>query len=189
KMALRSKVREKLKGQTPGLGALAGEAAARRIAGWEPWATRSTLLSFFSLPSEVDTSRLNATALAAGKLLGLPRIDGESIEFLRVDDPDPAGQRNRLGIREPDSALPRIDLESIQDLAIIVPGIAFTITGKRLGRGGGFYDRFLARVPNALKIALCFDFQIVDEVPTGPTDIGVDWILTESRFFRAGGSE
>jgi 5-formyltetrahydrofolate cyclo-ligase len=187
-MALRSKVKEQLMRQSPGLRLLAGETAARRLARWELWERRSTLLSFLALPSEVDTSRLNAAALAGGKVLGLPRIDGESIEFLRVDDLDRARKQNRLGIREPDSALPRIDPETGQDLVIVVPGIAFTPTGKRLGRGGGFYDRFLARVPDAVKIAFCFDVQVVDEVPTGPTDIGVDWLITESRFFRAGGS-
>lgn len=64
---------------------------------------------------------------------------------------------------------------------VIVPGVAFDVCGKRLGMGGGYYDRFLKLAENAKKISLAFDFQILENIPTEPHDIPVDLILTEKR--------
>lgn len=61
---------------------------------------------------------------------------------------------------------------------IIVPGVAFDNKGNRLGRGKGYYDRFLCQYPNVKRIGICFDFQLVDEVPTEPFDILMDEIIT-----------
>lgn len=185
KTALRKTMKEQLEARASDLRPKAGEAAAALLRSWSEWPNRRLFFSYLSLPSEFDTSRLNDAALSAGKLLGLPRITGETIEFHQVASPASVLSTNRLGIREPGSALPLIDAASGRDLVVIVPGIAFTLAGRRLGRGGGFYDRFLSTVPNALKIGLCFELQIVSRVPVGPADIEVDWLLTESKLIAA----
>ncbi|EJW99876.1 5-formyltetrahydrofolate cyclo-ligase [gut metagenome] len=61
---------------------------------------------------------------------------------------------------------------------IIVPGMAFDKQGHRLGRGKGYYDRLLPKIPQAYKIGICFPFQLLEEIPTEPFDICMDEILT-----------
>ena len=72
-----------------------------------------------------------------------------------------------------------IDAKKID--CVIVPGAAFDVHGKRLGLGGGYYDRFLKLAENAKKISLAFDFQILENIPTEPHDLPVDFIITEKR--------
>ena len=66
----------------------------------------------------------------------------------------------------------------------MTPGLAFDAKGNRLGKGGGFYDKFLNRAVNAVKIALAFDEQIVENVPIEPHDVKVDFILTPTKIFH-----
>ena len=80
------------------------------------------------------------------------------------------------GIEEPTGAL-FTDYATI-DL-VIVPGVAFDRDGNRLGRGKGYYDRLLPRIPSAYKVGICFPFQIVEEVPAEPFDIRMDEIITQ----------
>ncbi|MCF0205812.1 MAG: 5-formyltetrahydrofolate cyclo-ligase, partial [Bacteroidales bacterium] len=61
---------------------------------------------------------------------------------------------------------------------IIVPGVAFDRNGNRLGRGRGYYDRFLCKYPKVEKIGICFDFQLLEEIPTEPTDIRMDKVVS-----------
>ena len=65
----------------------------------------------------------------------------------------------------------------------MVPGVAFDPKGNRLGRGRGYYDRFLSQHPDVPTIGICFDFQLVEKVPTDPNDIQMDAVLslTESN--------
>ncbi len=61
---------------------------------------------------------------------------------------------------------------------IVVPGVAFDRNGNRIGRGRGYYDRFLCKYLNVRRIGICFDFQLVDEVPTEPNDIKMDKVIS-----------
>ena len=67
----------------------------------------------------------------------------------------------------------------------VVPGVAFSMDGTRLGMGGGYYDVFLPKAPKTVKIALAFQCQIVEHIPSLPHDCGVDWIVTEQGVFKA----
>ena len=62
---------------------------------------------------------------------------------------------------------------------IIVPGVAFDPTGNRMGRGRGFYDRLLKSTPNAIKVGVAYDFQMLDTLPVEPHDVKMDLIITE----------
>ncbi len=77
----------------------------------------------------------------------------------------------------------------VEDLdAVLVPGLAFDLNGRRLGRGGGHYDRFLVRLrPDCLRVGVCFEGQIVDTVPADPWDQPVDAVVTEAGV-REGGA-
>lgn len=149
---------------------------------WEGWGEIRTVLSFASLASEIDTARLHGRVLSAGKTLALPRVSGEELSFHRVEDPAEVTGKNRFGIREPETDSPLVPLGSGSRILVMTPGLAFDRRGRRLGRGRGFYDRFLARLPAAVKMGLCFDFQLVEQVPAGDEDIAVDWIATDRRL-------
>ena len=79
-----------------------------------------------------------------------------------------------------------LDGSRIGRLAVLVPGVAFDNRGARLGRGGGFYDRFLERTKDVdmLKIGVCWSMQVVPSVPTDPHDVHVDWICHEEGVAR-----
>jgi 5-formyltetrahydrofolate cyclo-ligase len=67
---------------------------------------------------------------------------------------------------------------------ILIPGLAFDLNGNRLGQGGGWYDRVLARAPHALKIGVCFDCQILESVPHEAHDVKMDFVVTEKRLLE-----
>jgi 5-formyltetrahydrofolate cyclo-ligase len=62
---------------------------------------------------------------------------------------------------------------------IVVPGVAFDPTGNRMGRGRGFYDRLLKSTPNAMKVGVAYDFQLLDKIPVEPHDVPMDSVITE----------
>ena len=84
--------------------------------------------------------------------------------------PEPSEEHARGNGLDPD----QLDL-------IILPGSVFDLSGGRFGYGGGFYDRLLAQIPDAHRVALAFDLQVVDELPLQPHDELLDMIITESR--------
>ena len=135
-------------------------------------AAARTLLIYHPLPDEVDVSDL-LDMLQDRKLL-LPRVTGESTMELRVYEGEDSLAAGAYGIMEPCGAL-FTDYESI-DVAV-VPGMAFDASGNRLGRGKGYYDRFLAPLPHIYKIGVCFPFQFLKSVPAEPTDIRMDEVV------------
>lgn len=114
-------------------------------------------LLFESLSSEPDSSSWIDLLAARGVDVFLPEVDGEHLR-VRPDDLDPL----------------RLDL-------VVVPGLGFTVDGRRLGQGGGHYDRFLARLaPTCLTIGVCFAEQLLADLPTGPFDRRVDVVVTDA---------
>ena len=130
------------------------------------------VLAYSSLPDEVQTSGLISKWLGKKTLL-LPVVTGDDLMLRRLTSM--SGLREgRFGISEPTGEL-FVDYPSI-DLAI-VPGMAFDVRGNRLGRGKGYYDRFLPRL-RALKLGVCFPFQLLTSIPVDPTDIPMDRVIT-----------
>ena len=118
--------------------------------------TARVVMLYYALPDEVDTRHLVDTLLKEGKTVILPKcIDKEHIEPRQYTGPDDIAE-GIYNLLEP-VGKPYRDLDSIE--LIIVPGMSFDSKGHRLGRGRGYYDRFLAQVPQAYKIGVCFDFQ------------------------------
>lgn len=185
KRFLRAAMKERLDRVARADRSASGLAVAGAVERWEGWDTAATVLSFDSLANEIDTGALHARILAAGKTLGLPRIAEKELVFHRVDEPSGLTRTNRFGINEPAADRPVVEVGSGTGILVLVPGIAFDRAGHRLGRGRGFYDRFLRRLPEAVKMALCFDFQLIDRVPAEEHDIAVDWIATDRRLLRA----
>lgn len=142
-----------------------------------------------SLPDELGLLPLEERLLALGARLFSPRITAQGVkelEFVEIASCQPGGERGfeswkpgPYGIREPHPRLPAAP-SGLLDL-VVVPGVAFGLSGERIGMGAGYYDRFLARVPQVLRIVLAFDFQLLDSLELNPWDQPVDWIITESR--------
>lgn len=134
---------------------------------------------YHALPDEVQTGEF-IEKWYRDKTILLPVIEGEDICFYPYTG-KVSTQTGTYGICEPCRTncenLPPIDLA-------IIPGVAFDRTGNRLGRGKGYYDRFLATL-KAPKAALCFDFQLKHQIPTEPFDIPVDLIITPTEVVIA----
>lgn len=144
------------------------------------------ILLFASFGSEVDTTALAAWILAEGKALYLPRVLGtRRMAGYRIVDPAADLVPGVWGIPEPRAGLAEV-APAILD-AIIVPGSAFDVAGRRCGYGGGFYDSYLLQTrPGTPWVALAFEAQLVEALPCEPHDLSVTAIVTEQRVIRPG---
>lgn len=120
-------------------------------------------------PDEIDLTPFIETALARGVRLLAPRWTGETYELAELRGLSPACLRvGPHGIREPREASPN----AARPTAWLVPGLAFTRDGRRLGYGGGWYDRLLASAePTAQRLGIAYSFQVVDVLPSEPHDV------------------
>lgn len=127
---------------------------------------------YCSVNKEVDLTGVIEDCFKKNKTVALPRVvNKETMEFFTISDINDV-KEGYFGIREPVSnvAAPKAD-------CIIVPGLAFTRDGKRIGYGGGFYDKYLEQSPS-YTIGVGFDFQIVNDLKQHPKDIKLDEIIT-----------
>ena len=134
-----------------------------------------TIVAYYSLPDEVDTHAFIDQMIAENKTVYLPKvINDEEMVLCRYTGAESL-RTGAFGIMEPVGS--QMPADEVIDV-VLVPGMAFDTDGNRLGRGKGYYDRFLKSLtnPHPLLIGVCFEFQKVDEVPTEPTDVQVDVI-------------
>jgi 5-formyltetrahydrofolate cyclo-ligase len=144
------------------------------------WQRAMGVLFYSPLADEPDVMVLLQNALTAGKRVTFPRFEPASGRYAAAEVSEHAELVSGLfGTLEPGPGCPVVPLNQL-DL-VLVPGIAFDLAGRRLGRGKGFYDRLLAEV-RGHKCGVAFDAQIVAEVPEEPHDMRVDSILTPTRW-------
>lgn len=142
------------------------------------------LLIYMHTGSEVRTDGIIGYGLMMGKKVYVPRVNGREMEFYQINDMKEC-LPGFLGILEPpEDALPFVfDKETPKEnTLVILPGLAFDEKGGRLGYGGGFYDRYLAKHPNCMKMGIAYDFQCIEEVVTEENDICVDILITDNRI-------
>lgn len=140
-----------------------------------------TILSYWSLNDEVHTFEWNIEQYRKGKTILLPSVEGNDLIIRRFEGEESLVEQPPFGIKEPTGKI-FDDLQQIE--IVIVPGIAFDIQFNRLGRGKGYYDRFLKKI-KCLKIGTCFDFQLFDRIPHDEHDIKMDMIVCESKIIRS----
>ena len=133
------------------------------------------VLLYWSMEDEVQTHDF-VEKWYKSKTILLPCVDGDDLRLRQYTGADCMREGEQFGIGEP-TGEEYTDLESVD--AIIVPGVAFDKEGHRMGRGRGFYDRLLKSTPNAYKIGVCFDFQMVESVPVEPHDVMMDKVVGE----------
>jgi 5-formyltetrahydrofolate cyclo-ligase len=162
------------------------DAASRRIAeqltALPSFAAARTILVTLPFRSEWDSRLLASGALAAGKAVVSPRVNPSTrmLSMHRVFDLHSDFAPGHRDVPEPLAHCPEVAAETID--WVLVPGLAFDASGRRLGYGGGYYDRLLPLLPRrATRVAGAFEVQIVAAVPTGPHDLAVDCIVTEAR--------
>ena len=146
----------------------------------EQYKNSKITMFFVSFNSEVNTHDMIRKSLH-NKTVIVPKVVHNEIEPSIILDFDNLVPSGKFGILEPIEAM-KIAYKNI-DL-VLVPGIAFDKKGHRIGYGFGYYDKFLSKVPKAVKIGLCFDFQIVDKIPNEAHDIPVDLIVTDERIIE-----
>lgn len=134
----------------------------------------STVMAFYPLPDEVNILPLLDELVEIGVRVLLPEVVSDTEMVLRSYSPEATMLDGGFGTKVSDTTV-FTDYEQID--TILVPGVAFDNEGHRLGRGKGYYDRFLAQIPeSAVKVAVCFPYQIVEQVPAEEHDILMDYV-------------
>ncbi len=150
---------------------------------------RSKSVALYSpIGNEVDTRRICDHALGQGKMVFYPKSRGEESHLVRVESCEDL-QLGPQGIREP-VGTSRLTVKDHDGLVLFIPGLAFDLQGNRLGRGRGWYDRVLVGLGTAVRrIALSFEFQILEGLPVEEWDQRVHQIITEKRNIDCGNLE
>ncbi len=146
----------------------------------------TNIMLYVATKLEVQTQEIIKSAHQDKKNIFIPLIIRGSHNLFPslVKDFEKELIRGDLGIFQPSKEFYRICPPDILDL-VIVPGVAFNVQGYRLGRGGGYYDRFLSQLePRTISVALAFEMQILEEIPVEEKDIPVDYIITEKRVIK-----
>lgn len=181
-----------------------GLAVARLLrARW--WGWSDVVLTYLSMPGEIDTSPVVAAALSEGKQVAVPAMEGPDLSFRLVTSPVEGLPRDRYGIPLPDPSWPRWTAEAERPgppalspgtpqpaearplrVLVVTPGLAFDRSLARLGRGKGYYDRFLALLRDSpgveiAAVAIALQEQLLEEVPHDERDVPLDGIVTDQE--------
>ena len=132
-----------------------------------------TIYGYMPYNQEVRTTPILQQALLDGKKVAVPKVYGDTMRFVYLDDLS-AVAPSEMGIPEPVADEPVADDPTA---LVLMPGLAFDSKGNRMGYGGGFYDKFLANEPQHPTVALCYEFQMVESIPTDDYDIPVNCVL------------
>lgn len=167
--------------------------------GMERYKEAAVILTYVDYQSEVITTPLIARALIDNKLVFAPRVSGEEMEFYRISGTEDLAVGYK-GIREPICGVGFMDgigaykasgekaSGEAAGVLMLMPGAVFDKDGHRIGYGKGFYDRYLKRLKeagiNAYKIALCYECQLLSEVPCESHDVSVNMVITEAGKYE-----
>lgn len=162
-------------------------AACAQLMGTKEFRSAQMVMLFMSTPTEVETSTVAVRAWTEAKNIAMPRMDWDNnrIEPVEVKSLETGIGETRYGLREPlDGKLVPLDMIDM----VVIPGLAFDRRGYRVGRGKGFYDRFLCQQDfQGVRCALCFHEQLLDRVPFEAHDVPMDLIVTEREVIHCAG--
>jgi 5-formyltetrahydrofolate cyclo-ligase len=181
KQEVRASIRAKLRNLSEASQQTGAGKTRTLLEGQNIWWNSRKILFYAPMPYELDIWPLLEDAIRFGKEAYLPRFQGASYIASRVTNIHTDLTSGQFGIREPIPGSPEIPLNRLD--FVLVPGIAFDLQGRRLGRGKGYYDRLLAEV-RGTTCGVAFDEQIVEELPVEPHDIHLNCILTPTRWIE-----
>ena len=147
----------------------------------------SSIFLYVNFRSEVETMPLLQALLDAGKTVSVPitLVDDHRLDAIRITDPASQLEPGYCDIPEPAARILESNLVQPENLdVILLPGSVFDERCGRFGYGGGFYDRFVSKVPQAKRIGVAFELQIVDKAPLQDHDELLDLVVTEERVIR-----
>ena len=173
KKELRRQIREMKRAMTEEQIVAASERLGELFLDCPQYKEANTIYGYLPYNQEVRTVPMLEQAMKDGKRVAVPKCYGEEMRFIYMDDLSKV-EKGYANIPEPIADEPVAD---DQTALVLMPGMAFTKDGKRMGYGGGFYDKFLAAEPNHPTVALCYSFQMVEDLPTEDYDIPVDCVL------------
>lgn len=158
-------------------------AIARHLLAMPEYQEAGTVFCFVGTSREIDTTAILSNALAAGKRLCVPLCVGDGLMDLHQITSLDQLVSGAYGILEPPADTPLVDTDAV-DFAIL-PCLSCSHGGRRLGQGGGFYDRFLSHYRGGA-VLLCRERLIREDVPVEPHDCPVPWVLTERGLWEDG---
>lgn len=173
KKELRRQIREQKRAMTEAEITAASRRLGELFLNCRQYQEAKTIYGYLPYNQEVRTVPMLEQAMKDGKRVAVPKCYGEEMRFIYMDDLSKV-EKGYANIPEPIADDPVADDETA---LVLMPGMAFTKDGKRMGYGGGFYDKFLAAEPNHPTVALCYAFQMVEDLPTEDYDIPVDCVL------------
>ena len=176
KKALRAEIRAKKRALTEEQIVRYSEELAQKLFAHPFYQAAKSIYGYMSYNQEVRTMPILRQAQTDGKRVAVPKVYGDTMKFLWLDDLN-AVAPGAYNIPEPIADGPEADDETA---LVLMPGLAFDPEGRRLGYGGGFYDRFLAKEPNHPLVALCYGFQMFDHLETEAHDIPVDLVIADT---------
>ena len=176
--------------------ALASQVVCRKVLGIDAYEEAEDVCLYMPFRNEIDAMLLAEPAAAEGKRVWIPKVLAKAeagtakaeagsakagtMKFNAYTGED-CLVSGAYGIRESTS---EEFLEPSEKTLIIMPGAVFTPWRDRIGYGGGFYDRFLEENPQCKTIALCYDLQVVNEIPTEDFDMKPDYVVSETSIYR-----
>ena len=165
----------------------------------EEFKSAEIVLAFLSTKNEIDCQPIIEQSFLLNKIVAVPRVRAgtSEMDFFILNPNEPLKNQieaGAFGIREPLENREIFSLENIwgRRVFVVTPGLAFTADGKRLGKGRGFYDRYILRLKSSgadiFLAGYCFPFQIVEEIPTDEHDESMDWtvlmkVKSSTKFF------
>lgn len=173
KSALRKEIREKKHAMTEEQINAASAELMRQFLASEFYRQAKSVYGYLPYNQEVRTVPILEQAIRDGKRVAVPKVYGEEMKFIWMDDLSQVSD-GYAGIPEPIADEPVADDPTA---LVLMPGLAFDPQGHRIGYGGGFYDKFLAVEPNHPTLALCYAFQMKDQLETEEFDKNVDCVL------------
>ena len=173
KKALRREIREQKRAMTEEEIVLRSEKLGQLFTQSDAYRNAKTIYGYLPYNQEVRTVPMLERALRDGKRVAVPKVYGDEMRFIYMEDLSLV-EKSDMGIPEPVADGPIGDDPTA---LVLMPGMAFTANGDRMGYGGGYYDKFLAAESGHPPVALCYAFQMVEELPTQDHDIPVDLVL------------
>ncbi|GAB1482401.1 5-formyltetrahydrofolate cyclo-ligase [Treponema sp.] len=166
---------------------LAGQELASTLKTLSVWKEAQSLCAFLSMKGELDTHSLLENAFQDSKLIAVPRTNVSDLDFRIISSLQGPWDHGPYGIREPVLSSETLNLETMPGpVLVITPGLGFDPRGRRLGRGKGYYDRFLQRLRSLRgdvhAIGIGLPLQLIDSIPVGSSDEDVDALCIGGRY-------
>ena len=173
KAALRKQIRDRKRAMTQEQIDAASQRLAEQVYASEAYQQAKTIYGYLPYNQEVRTVPILEHAIRDGKRVAVPKVCGDEMIFIYMNDLSLV-EKGYAGIPEPVADTPIADDRTA---LVLMPGLAFDPQGHRIGYGGGFYDKFLAREPEHPTLALCYEFQMFPKLETEEFDIPVDYVF------------